>query len=218
MFESGMVIEDGYYGDNDFVDVEKSRVIIEIVGGLCDKRLGESTVHMKIVGCDWNKVTTHQPVDLETYTQSVPRQIYSSVPAHLLDIHIRKIHGRDHISEFFQQIVRTIDLRDTNAADVAIEKAEESESPTNTSKGITEEEELKGDTRDSLETTKKDEEEGMELVRFQYDGKLMLEFETTGDELACTPEYEGADSLHVLPYMTGFRVTIKPKYEIITDE
>eukprot|EP00957_Ditylum_brightwellii_P112501 8576809-Ditylum_brightwellii.AAC.1 len=51
----------------------------------------------------------------------------------------------------------------------------------------------------------------------------MLEFETTGDELACSSyslqdEYEGADSLHVLPYMTGYRITIKPKYEIIAGE
>eukprot|EP00957_Ditylum_brightwellii_P147826 11257625-Ditylum_brightwellii.AAC.1 len=124
-FESGMVIEEGYYGDNDFVDVEKARVIVEIVGGLCDKRLGRSTVHMKIVGCDWNKVTKPQLVDLETFTQSGPRQIYNSVPAHLLDIQVREIRDRDngnieHISNFFQgtqPIVRTIDLRDTNAAD-----------------------------------------------------------------------------------------------------
>eukprot|EP00957_Ditylum_brightwellii_P185215 14104426-Ditylum_brightwellii.AAC.1 len=120
-----MVIEEGYYGDNDFVDVEKARVIVEIAGGLCDKRLGRSTVHMKIVGCDWNKVTTPQLVELETHIQYNQKHIYNSVPAHLLDIQVRKIQDRDsgnieHISNFFQgtqPIVRTIDLRDTNAAD-----------------------------------------------------------------------------------------------------
>eukprot|EP00957_Ditylum_brightwellii_P186633 14209759-Ditylum_brightwellii.AAC.1 len=128
-----------------------------------------------------------------------------------------------HIFNFFQgtqPLVRTIDLRDTNAADVAIEEAEKAENPTNMSKGTVEEDEFKGGTSASLETIKEEEEGGMELVRFQYDGTLKLEFEATGDGLACTiyslkNDYAGADSLHVLPYMTGFRITIKPKFEII---
>eukprot|EP00957_Ditylum_brightwellii_P147540 11235948-Ditylum_brightwellii.AAC.1 len=89
------------------MDVEKARVIVDIVGGLCDKQLGTSTVHMKIVGCDWNKIATPQPGDLNTFTQNGPTHIYNNVPAHLLDIQVTDIKNRNgeriyHIFNFFQ--------------------------------------------------------------------------------------------------------------------
>ena len=68
----------------------------------------------------------------------------------------------------------------------------------------------------------KEEEESMELVRFQFDGELTLEITISGDELNCTnfnlkDDYNGADSLHVLKYMEGFAVTVKPKYTLIKE-
>ena len=46
------------YNNNDFWDVQKARVIVEIVGGLCNKKLGTSFVNMKILGCDWTGINT----------------------------------------------------------------------------------------------------------------------------------------------------------------
>ena len=55
--------------NNDFEDIEKSRVIVDVVGGLCERILGNSVVHMKIVGCDWNKFDPTSSGSYSTYTR-----------------------------------------------------------------------------------------------------------------------------------------------------
>ena len=230
-FEKGMVIEEGrFYDNNDFEDIGKARVIVDIVGGLCERNLGNSVVHMKIVGCNWNKIDPNSSGSYSTYTQTETRKFYNSVPAHLLDIQVLDLtDGNDkrieHMYNFFQgkkPLVRTIDLRDTKSADKALYGAEESEGET-TSKGIAQEDNLKNETADNIQSLEKQEEEGMELVRFQYDGELKIDVGVKANEFTDTnhcklDDYDEASSLHVLKYMEPFIVTVTLKYEIIENE
>ena len=64
----------------DFVDVTDARLIVDIVGGICNKKFGVSKVRIKIVSCDnWKGLT---------YTQGDTRKNYQSAPAHLLEVHV----------------------------------------------------------------------------------------------------------------------------------
>ncbi len=220
-FVPGIVIEgEGYYNDMDFRDTEKARLMVDVAGGLCNETLGESTVMVKIVGCDWPG---------KTMTPQLGRGIYNNVPAHLLDVQVIDITDTvtkkqiDHIWNFFQvehngPLIRTIDLRSTGASDASIEGERESLS-SNSTTGIKSKDDMKLVQEKGLSDIEKDEEEDLELVRFQYDGELQMEVSVFPDSLQCSNySSTGVDSFHVLEYMTYFKVTVDLEYEIIKDK
>ena len=58
---NGIVIEPlGIYQNNDFKDISKTDLIVDIAGGLCDRTLGSSTIKVMVSGgCEW-EATYHQ--------------------------------------------------------------------------------------------------------------------------------------------------------------
>lgn len=229
-FEGSIVIKENVsYENNDFEDVEKARVFVEIAGGLCDKQLGISELHMQIQGCDWNKYDPPQLPTMWLHKQTNVKELYQSVPAHLLAFRVLKVTDSenkeiiDKISEFFLgRGVANIDLKDTNSARKALELAEESQNNI-ANRGNKEQNEVKNKAWKNLKIMEEEEEEIAETVRFQYDGELTMRVEISNDQLECidynlVDDFGGEDSLHVLDYMTGFAVTVKPQYEIIKNE
>lgn len=225
---NGVVIEaGGYYGNNDFMDVEKAGLVVDVVGGLCDIPLGTSSITTTIVGCNWDGG--------EPYTQDGnTNNIYNNVPAHLLDVKVTDIRDAegeriDHIYDFFQgdePLVRTIDLRSTAGVDSALEEEEtDLASNSGTSRGFNDEDQRAQDEVDNLARIEEEEKKELETVRFQYDGDLKIDvtiFDDNGDNIAiesCSNydalciEHE-ADSVHVLEYMEKFDVRVDLKYEI----
>ncbi len=218
-FVPGTVIEaERDYDDMNFVDTQKARLMVDVVGGLCNKFIGESKIQFQIPGCDWKA-----PEQI----QSAPRGIYDDVPAHLLDVQVVDITDSageryDHIWDFFQgeqPLVRTIDLRSTGAADAALQEERESLS-SNSTTGIKSKDDIKQDEEKNLDTITEEEEEDLELVRFQYDGKLQMEVSVFPDSFEECSEHSLTDgnSYHVLEYMTYFLVRVDLKYEIIKDQ
>mmetsp|Transcript_21609 Transcript_21609/g.27877 ORF Transcript_21609/g.27877 Transcript_21609/m.27877 type:complete len:1916 (+) Transcript_21609:457-6204(+) len=217
-FEPATVIEtDKYYYGMDFVDTSKARLMVDVVGGLCNKNIGKSTVLVKVVGCDWEGMEKIQP---DT------RGLYNDLPAHLLDVEVVEItdsenNRHDHIWEVFQgdrPLVRTIDLRSFGAVDESIEVERESLSG-NFTTGIKAKDDIKEEEEKNLETIAKEEEEDLDLVRFQFDGELQMEVSVFPDSLRCSDHPStGGDSFHVLDYMTYFLVRVDLKYELIMDK
>ena len=221
-FTPGVTIDAGnYYANNDFVDVQKAHLFVDVVGGLCNKNLGTSTIQVKVVGCDWER---------QTYPQLSTRGVYDNVPAHLLDVQVMEIENPSkepparigNIWNIFQgdrPLVRTIDLRSAGTADAAIEGERESLGGNYTT-GINSKDNIKQEEMENIETIAKEEEENLELVRFQYDGDLMMEVSVLPDLLECSnySSTEDTDSFHVLDYMKYFLVRIDLKYEIIEDK
>lgn len=107
-FKPGVVIEAGsYYGDNDFVDVQKAKlrkyklllvfsflflsltpffIVVEVVGGLCNHPLGTSFLRVKIASCP--------DFEGQSYIQKSIKQLYGKVPAHILEIEVRDIKDK----------------------------------------------------------------------------------------------------------------------------
>ena len=126
----------------EFLDIEKARLMVYIVGGLCNENIGISTTQMKIVGCDWEG---------KEKTQPGTRGSCKNVPAHLLDVQVVEITDtttnkrHDHIWTFSQgdrPLVQTIDLRSTGSADASIKEEIES-SDNNSTTGIQSKENMK---------------------------------------------------------------------------
>ena len=100
-FKPGTVIEAGAsYHSINFMDISKAKLVVDVVGGLCNLNLGESTVQVNIVGCDWVGINTTQPGI---------RGSYNNVPSHLLDVEVIEITDssatkkrHDHIWSYFQ--------------------------------------------------------------------------------------------------------------------
>eukprot|EP00559_Dactyliosolen_fragilissimus_P002088 CAMPEP_0184871508 /NCGR_PEP_ID=MMETSP0580-20130426/40756_1 /TAXON_ID=1118495 /ORGANISM="Dactyliosolen fragilissimus" /LENGTH=2372 /DNA_ID=CAMNT_0027374173 /DNA_START=995 /DNA_END=8116 /DNA_ORIENTATION=+ len=218
-FEPGTVIQaEAYYHGMDFVDTEKARLMVDVVGGLCNENIGISVILIKIVGCDGHKMKM---------TQVATRGIYNNVPAHLVDVQVVQIKDtttkkrHKHIWRFFQgdrPLVRTIDLRSTGTADTAIEEERGSLS-NNATTGINSKDDIKQEEKKNIEAIAEEEEEDLELVRFQYDGELQMKVSVSHDSLQCSNYLSnGGNSFHVLDYMKPFVVTVDLKYEIIKDK
>merc|ERR1711933_288304 len=54
LYSTGIKIEsDTVYEGHNFEDITKANITIEVAGGLCNRVLGYSTIHMSIPGCQW---------------------------------------------------------------------------------------------------------------------------------------------------------------------
>merc|ERR1712038_741772 len=135
----------------------------------------------------------------------------------LLDIQVVEIvdtiteQRHEPIWAFFQgeqKLVRTIDLRSTSAANASLAQEEES-LKSNSTTGIQSKDNIKQDEKKNLEAIEKEEEEDLELVRFQFDGTLQIDVSVSPDLLQCS-NYEptDGDSFHVLEYMKYFLVRV----------
>jgi hypothetical protein len=220
-YAAGIVIlpENAPFFNNNFEDISKADLRVEIVGGQCNEQLGKSEVVIKVMNCEWSPAR---------FTQSGIMQKYTNLPAHLMHVEVTNIVDKnekqiDPIFQHFQgerPIVRVIDLRDANVikADFTAEK-QSIETNTTTGKeniNALNEEEM------GLSALEEGEEEKLDSVRFQYNGVLRMQvfIEERKDMLDCDEadlaEYGDAQSLHVIDYMTVFDVEVKLVYEILT--
>jgi len=220
-FEKGTSIEEGgLYGGNDFKDVQKARLFVDVVGGLCEKRLGNTQIQIQMRRCPDSGFLT--------YDHNVVRDVYNNVPAHQLDVEVVEVfksNGEERngkIWEYFQSppIIQTIDLRSTGIVDKSLEE-ENNSILTNTTKGTKNEENVRNNELDDIAEMEKDEEENLELVRFQYDGDLKMDMLMLGDHLSCNnydnktyPIEEGVSSFHVLTSMTEFLIKVTFLYDL----
>ena len=220
-YESGVVIMPAGipYTNHDFEDVTKSSLIVEVVGGRCNTRLGDSKVLIKVANCNWGGITPDQSGIIKTYF---------NIPAHLTHVEVIEIDDSvtnariEPIWNEFQgdrPVIRVIDLRDSSAADEAF-KAEEDSLAVETNKGTENTENEEQEKEDEAEL-KKLEKGDLETVRFQYDGVLTMKvfIDDVKDQRDCMnyalADYGNAQSLHVIDYLELFTVDVKLAYEIV---
>lgn len=140
--------------------------IFKVAGGYCNYDLGESTIEVNIMGCQWSK----------ELKQTEYRAAHQSLPAAILEVQVTDVrndfgNSREYIKDAFQDppIIRTKDLRDISDYTKDIEKGEE--------EGI---EGDSGTAQDSVKDDTGDPEEALDeekTVRFQYDGVLNMDIE-----------------------------------------
>lgn len=191
----------------------------KVAGGYCNYDLGESTIKVNIMGCEWSK----------EITQSEYRAVHQSLPAAVLEVQVIDVRSDnderlEYIWSAFQDppIIRTKDLRDISDYAEDIEKGEE--------------EEIEGDSgtaQDSVKGDKGDPDEALDeekTVRFQYDGILDVDMEfftlTNSQETALVQSTEcyksflddDTDSFYVIDSSTIFIVRAFLNFLIIPEE
>ena len=222
-FSPGLLIsaENAPYFDNDFQDVSKAGLSVEVVGGECNKFLGKSSVFIKIANCVWEP---------DPFIQSDSITNYTNIPAHIMHVEVLDVVDSDEstifpIWQFFQgtnPLIRAIDLRDVEQVREA-EVLEEGSGITNTG---TEDEGAEEMEEEQLAVIDEQANNQLDTVRFQYDGVLNMEvfIDRSKDNFSCEKEEEdwpdpadftGAQSLHVMDYMTPFSVDIRLEYTIL---
>jgi len=220
-----ILAENAPYFDNDFEDVSKAEVRVEVVGGKCNKFLGKSSVLIKVANCVWEP---------EPFVQSDNIIDFTNIPAHIMNIEVVDIVDSDESTIFpiwqvFQgtnPIVRSIDLRDVGAELENEQTAvESSSSRTDTGKENTAAEDRQDEELSAIEEK---EDESLDTVRFQYDGVLKMEVvidrsedkypnscEKEEEDQPNPADFNGADSLHVMEYMKTFTVDVYFQYQIL---
>ena len=224
-YSSGLAVlaENAPYFDNDFQDVSKAELRVEVVGGKCNRFLGKSSVLIKVANCVWEP---------EPFVQSDNIFDLPNIPAHIMNVEVVDVVDLDEstifpIWKFFQgtnPLVRTIDLRDVEQirADFVDEEGDPSKI-TDTGK---EDEAAEATEKKQLSVIKGKEEAQLDTVRFQYDGVLDMKvvIDRSVDKYTCDKEevdspkpadFAGAQSLHVMEYMTPFSVDIYLEYTIL---
>ncbi|CAB9515004.1 Cupin superfamily protein [Seminavis robusta] len=219
-YEKGIFIDPTRrYVGNDFVDIQKAALFVEIAGGLCDMRLGRSKIEVETC-------SSHPPLVL-------PQGMWKAqhtLPAHVLNVRVVEVRDdRDKekppqklhdITKFFMDKTqsKSVDLRE----EVAKDTEEEETSATPNDQSVGHEQQPGIPMKDVPE------------LRFQYDGALQQEFEFGGaDELALHSEKCSVDkvlpeplvkrqagttySLHVTHTGWFFEPKISLKYELMTD-
>lgn len=226
-FSAGYQIlaENAPYFDNDFVDVSKAKVRVEVVGGKCNKFLGKSSVLIKVANCEWEP---------EPFVQSDNIIDFTNIPAHIMNIEVVEIVDSDDsrifpIWQVFQgtnPIVRSIDLRDIEKEiDEIKNESNSSLNQTTTGKENTAAEKQE---EEELLVLEGKEEDSLDTVRFQYDGVLNMEvvIDRSEDKYpnSCKKvekqqpkpaDFNGAQSLHVMEYMKTFTVDVYFEYQIL---
>ena len=94
------------YTGFDFEDVDKTYMVIDMAGGLCNKTLGVAEFKLKINGCDWTQSLTQDKW-----------QEYHLVPKQLLNLKVEKIsHETGELHETKAQLGETI-IKDFRGVD-----------------------------------------------------------------------------------------------------
>ena len=218
-FDKGILIQaDGVYENFNLQDTTTTKLTVEVAGGLCDRVLGKAETLLKIQGCQWEGVNL---------IQDGFRNVYD-VPAQPIDLRLKTLKGhkdnreRNVIMDALSPSQDTsIDLRDLEEED----QAEEQTLPQGVGGNDTS---VAGSTElaaDSSEAEALEEEEqkekertNMKRVRFQYDGKDVLQVRFGNmDTGTCgsSAQDEGVDSysLHVVSSFTFFVVHVMARQE-----
>jgi hypothetical protein len=153
------------YERNNFIDRQLNDVLVEVAGGMCDKKLGTSTIKVEINGC------SPEVWDLTLQQGSVAR--VHQLPAHVLDLLVEEVATEEKledgtikrtkipvISDFFAK------PENNNKESIDLRKIEKDKSE-------------EGSSEETEETEKK--------VRFQYDGELKMKvLIAAGFKFPCT--------------------------------
>ncbi|GFH43554.1 hypothetical protein CTEN210_00027 [Chaetoceros tenuissimus] len=221
-YETGVSItEEGFYVRNDFQDVSKARLFVEVAGGLCDLNLGISEIQIRVKGC-------HEDLQKRGYLgepkeQNTVRGVYDDVPAHFLEVKVLNVRknteSKEEIGEvkrYFNgedPVVRTIDLLNTAEEDDA-----EDELIVTEDKGSTGTDTSEVKDKSSYRSS----EERKETVRFQYDGTLEMKFQVSDESDSYDNENCDADvdtisgrSFHVVQYMSLVPIDMQLRYKIL---
>ncbi|GFH52940.1 hypothetical protein CTEN210_09416 [Chaetoceros tenuissimus] len=216
-YESGVQIaEGGFYSKNNFYDVTRTRLVVQVAGGACNLPLGRSTIELRIKGCHKDNQIDFME---RTYNQSSYEQIYNNVPAQFLEVRVIDVEKQneggyssiDVLKDYFygtDPIVRTINLLSTEEEDEIENELIEEEDGGDTGKDTSEVKD-----KDDYKST----EEDKETVRFQYDGELEMEVDVKGDELDCTPtdsKFKEGNSFHVVEYMKIVNISVKLRFNL----
>ncbi|GFH57847.1 hypothetical protein CTEN210_14323 [Chaetoceros tenuissimus] len=210
-YREGLLINtDRVFNNNDFVDETRAELVIEVAGGLCNLPVGDSRATINVMGCPWKYELDWQDTFSKTFTD---------VPAAVLEVQITDVREstpnqdpleNDEIGivkEAFATITRSIDLLDTGAMSDELSSLEAEEETRTGDTGVVANPE--NSPFDSSEV------EGLEKVRFQYDGQLKMDVQIPTSK-TCDADPEGSfDSFHVMDYMTVFNLTIGLHHDIL---
>ena len=161
---------------------------------MCDHPLGKSTIKIGVLGCKWESFKT----------QSSWKGVYQSVPPAILEVILDGIQDdrgepRHLILEELQKIgSETINLVDVQSAQNKL---------------------FETDGNDATESDE-DPDENKETVRFQYDGKILMNIvvEESKDHAISCKSNEDSRSFHVIDYMTIFKVRGNVVHEISKED
>ncbi|CAB9509704.1 Cupin superfamily protein [Seminavis robusta] len=217
-YEKGMFIDPKRrYVGNDFVDIQKAPLFVEIAGGECELRLGRSKIEVDV--CD-----SQPPIVL---LQGQWKQQHS-LPAHVLDVRVLEIRddrNKEKPPQKLHDITKHfLDKTQTKAVDLREEVAKELE-----------EKDKKAAPKDESAVGEAEPDAPKKLVpelRFQYDGTLESAFTFGGVDLR-NPKQCPADnvwpealvkkqagttySLHITPTGSYFRPVVTLRYKLMTD-
>ncbi|CAB9504895.1 Cupin superfamily protein [Seminavis robusta] len=205
------------YVGNDFVDIQKAALFVEIAGGECDLRLGRSKIEFEV--CD-----SQPPIVL---LQGQWKQQHS-LPAHVLDVRVLEIRddrNMENPPQKLQYITKHfLDKTQTKAVDLRKEVTKEQE------------EEGKQDApKDESGVGEVEPDAPKKIVpelRFQYDGALESGFIFGGADLrnagqcpadtvlpeSLVKKQAGTTySLHITPTGSFFRPVVTLRYKLMTD-
>lgn len=213
-YREGLLIEDGkLYNGNDFEDIAKSKMKLEIAGGNCDLNLGIAETMISIMGCKWRG---------KRHVQNKVEQTITNLPAAVLEVKIIDFLDSENkrnqkLWEYFSTKVRTINLLDIEGMKAFVKKESEGEDGSGQSGTAVEKQ------ANPLDSNAMN---AFEKVRFQYDGELVMTVDLIQDsdkEIYEQPCYikdgeKGNKSFWVIKYMTIFAVQIKLKHELIPPE
>lgn len=191
----------------------------QVAGGECDKRLGNAMIKINILGCPGWSDTLEQPGF---------EMLHNDVPAQFLEVQIEDISDDStpqeriiFLYEHFQTegpIIHTINLLDTETEDNIVGDEQQERKDKEGSPGIADTGAFDNTSDNQIDDTDKLKES----VRFQYDGKMIMEVTLRdGDDLLeCAnytqaPDPDVTQSFHVLDYMKPFAVNIQLRYELI---
>lgn len=125
LYSEGIMIEPGInYEGHNLEDVTQANLMVEVVGGLCNRVLGYSTIHISIPGRDWE--------GYDDYLDGTHEQEFA-VPAQLTRVELKNIGDSETNNKNRFNIVDslvkksqnfyTIDLRQLEEEDVAKNQA-----------------------------------------------------------------------------------------------
>ena len=214
------------YERNDFIDMSKALLDVDVAGGLCDHTLGTSALEVKVNGCEQWKLD---------FTQKFAKGQHQ-VPAHVLAVRVQSMvdaKGKSLtvLQEYFapKTMTQIIDLLDAEQDQSTQKEANDNKADDKSSGGEPPDQDTTGKEKQLAEGEGK-----LSKLRFQYDGDLQItKFIVEGNRApkSCTldsfnpsgnyGEKIGSDgamttaSFHVLQAGGEFKAEIFFKYKIL---
>ena len=200
-YKNGLVIDPrNTYYDNNFVDLTVAPVALDIVGGLCNKTLGETTyIRYTILGCNWKGNILQKKKKEMNSLQYVPAFVINFSDVIVLDSRNVSISV---INNYFSEKHLVVDLRKWVDPSAALLRSDNDIAGADS--GVT--------------SATSNNFVNISYVRFQYDGDLKLSFDILSEDMIgkeCMQNDNDTHSMHVVKYFTTLNFDVHVFFQIL---